>query len=318
MRSFRAALRVLTILGISLFEPACHISPHPSIGAGAASAYGSSRAIKPVMAVTDFENQSGFSGQWNLGTGMADVLTARLLDSGKVVVLERQHLNDVVGEIVRQGQELFRKEGRVERGRLKNARFLVRGSVTDFGEVSGISGWLGFPWFGVFGAGSKARVAIVVNVSEVETGEIVFSTKAAKSVSAGRVGASARYKHIAFGGEAFFRTPLGRATDAAITLAVRRILRDLPAQYWQARVAEAGPDEVVINGGRNVRVREGDVFRVREPGRDITDPATGNVIETVPGKAVGRIRVTKVNASSAHAVLLSGSANRGDYLEPVR
>ena len=30
-----------------------------------------------------------------------------------------------------QGQDLFRREGRVERGRLKNAKFLIRGVVTD-------------------------------------------------------------------------------------------------------------------------------------------------------------------------------------------
>lgn len=318
MRSFRVVRFAPAALALALVGSSCRTTPHPRIAARRDAARHSSRVVKPVVAVTDFENRSGFSGQWNLGTGMADVLVNRLLDSEKVVVLEREHLDDVVGEIVRQGRELFRAEGKVEKGRLKNARFLVRGSVTDFGETAGISGWLGFPWFGIFGAGTKARVSITLNVSDVESGEIVLSVKAAKSVSASRVGGEARYKDVRFGGEAFFRTPLGRATDSAITLAVRKILRDLPVQDWQARVAEGGPDEIVINGGRNVRMREGDEFLVRERGRDITDPETGNVIETVPGRTIGRIRVTEVRRASAHAILLEGVAERGDFLEPVR
>jgi hypothetical protein len=80
-------------------------------------------------------------------------------------------------------------------------------------------------------------------------------------------------------------------------------------------VAEAGPDRVVVNGGENVRVREGDVFLVRESGRQITDPVTGNVIEDVPGNVVGRVEIREVNEMSAHGVLLEGTAARGQHLE---
>lgn len=306
------------ILAVALLLAAGCGTPRTSRDARRASAYSAGRTIKPVVAVTDFENLANPPGQWNLGRGMADLLVAQLLDSGRVVVLERRHLDDVVGEIVRQGQDLFRSEGRVERGRLKNAKFLVRGAVTDFTETAGGSGWFGISWLRVFGRGSRARVAITVHVSDVETGEILSSVKAAKAVSAGGMGAEARYKNLAFGGDAFFRTPLGKATESAIRSAVSRILRDLPVATWQARVAEAGPDEVVINGGKSMKVREGDVFLVRDEGREITDPATGNVIERVPGKVVGRIRVTEVSAASSHAVLLEGEARRGQVLESER
>lgn len=311
----RAALALL-VLAVVLPETGCLTLVSSRAASRRSSPYHSGRVMKPVVAVTDFENLSNFPGQWNLGRGMADLLVAQLLETERVVVLERKHLDEVVGEILRQGQDLFRPEGRVEKGRLKNAKYLVRGTVTDFTETAETSGWFGISWLRLFGRGARSRVAITVHVSDVETGEIVSSVKAARSVSAGGVGTSARYKNLAFGGDAFFRTPLGKATEAAIQSAVAQIFRDLPVVYWQGRVAEAGPDDVVINGGKNVRIREGDVFRVREEGRDITDPATGNVIERVPGKVVGRIRVTEVNAASAHAVLLDGAARRGEYLEP--
>jgi curli biogenesis system outer membrane secretion channel CsgG len=286
--------------------------------AGHTSPYRSSREVKPVVAVTDFENLANFPGQWNLGKGMADVLVTQLIDSDRVIVLERKDLKDVLNEIVLQGGDLFRKEGKVDRGRLKNAKYLFRGCITDFTETSESSGWFGISWLRIFGRGSQARVAINIKVSDVESGEIVASMKAAKSVSAGGIGAEGRYKNMSFGGDAFFRTPLGKATDGAIHSALRRILRELPVTTWQARVAEFTGDTVVVNGGKNVRVRIGDKFFVRESPRDITDPATGNVIETVPGNVVGEIEITKVNPASAYAVIKTGVAKRGDFLETVK
>ncbi|MFH0880350.1 MAG: CsgG/HfaB family protein [Lentisphaerota bacterium] len=280
--------------------------------------HSSDRTIKPVLAVMDFENSAGFSGQWNLGGGLADVLVTELLQTEEVVVLERKHLNEVVGEILRQGEGLFRKEGRVEKGRLKNAQFLLRGVVTDFTVTGDTSGWFGNSTAKLFGRGSRARVAILIKVSDVESGEIISSIKADGAVSAGGAGASVNYKNITFGGDAYFRTPLGRATEAAIHKAVKQILRDMPDQFWKPRVAESGPDEIIINGGGNMRVKAGDEFVVRDEGRTITDPVTGNVLETQPGKVIGRVRVTEVLEFSSHARVLEGEPRRGQILEMVK
>jgi curli biogenesis system outer membrane secretion channel CsgG len=263
----------------------------------------------------EFENRANFHGKWKLGTGMADVLTTRLLETDRFTVLERQNLDDVIGEIIRQGKQLFRDEGKVARGRLKNARYLVRGVITDFSVTGDVSGWFGTRGAKVSARSQRARVALNVRVSDVETGEIVASVTAEKSASSGWFGGSVDYRQLAFGGDAFFQTPLGHATEIAIAIAVRDIMRELPIEYWEPRVAEAGPDRVVVNGGENVRVREGDVFLVRESGRQITDPVTGNVIEDVPGNVVGRVEIREVNEMSAHGVLLEGTAARGQHLE---
>lgn len=273
--------------------------------------------VKPVVAVTDFENKASFSGQWNLGQGMAELLIAELVDSRRVEVLERKHLDDVVGEIVRQGQDLFRKEGRVERGRLKNAQYLVRGVVTDFTVTGDSSGWFSVSALTLRGRGQRARVAISIKVSDVASGQVVSAVKTEAEVTSGGFGGQLDYKKVAFGGDAFFRTPLGKATERSIERAVNRILSELPVQAWQARVAESEGGRVIVNGGRNVGVEEGDRYDVRGAPRSVTDPATGNVIEEMAGRVQGRIRITQVQETSAHAVLDQGAAQRGDYLEKV-
>lgn len=273
--------------------------------------------LKPVVAVIDFDNRAGFEGRWKLGEGMAELLAAALLDSDKAVVLERKQINQVVSEITRQGDALFRPEGRVERGRLMNAQYLIRGVITDFTVTQKSSGWFSLPNLLLFGGGSKARVAMNIYVIDVLSGKVLVSVKSSGTASAGGAGAKVNYKDVAFGGESFFRTPLGQATEKAIDESVREILRGMPRQPWQPVVAEAGGRDVVINGGHNVHLQPGLRFVVRDAPRDITDPVTGNVIERRAGRVMGRIQVTEVLDTSAHAVLLDGEARRGDRLEEM-
>lgn len=273
--------------------------------------------FKPVAAVTDFDNRAGFEGQWKLGEGMAELLTTALLDSDQVIVLERKKIDAVIGEISRQGQALFREEGRVERGRLMNAQYLIRGVITDFTVTRRSSGWFSMPDLFLFGGGSKARVAMNVYVIDVASGKVVVSVKSAGTASAGGAGAKVNYKDVSFGGESFFRTPLGKATEAAIGEAVELILAGVPRQAWQPVVAEVEGRSVIINGGRNVRLQAGASFLVREAPREVTDPVTGDVIERKAGRVAGRARITEVLETSSHAELLDGEAHRGDRLDEM-
>lgn len=289
------------------YEPARARQPPPSVAA---------RVIKPLITVTAFDNKSGFSGQWKLGEGMAEMLVTSLMDTRRVTVVDRRNLDDVVGELARQGRELFRPEGRVDHGRLKNAQFLIRGAITDFSITGDVSGWFSLPtirsWFG----GQAARVSLHLSIIEVESGEIIASARAYDSAHSSFFGGNVDYRKVNFGGDAFFSTTLGHATEGAIADAVDQVLAQMPVHYWEPRVAEVTPDNVVIiNGGDNVDLKAGDTFLVRDTPRNVTDPITGDVIEAMPGKPLGRIRVQKVNPASAYAVLTEGNAIRGAYLE---
>ena len=77
--------------------------------------HGRDIVLTPVVAVAAFDNRGGFSSQWNVGEGMADLLSAALLDTGDVLVVERKNIQDVLGELQRQDSALFRGEGRVNR-----------------------------------------------------------------------------------------------------------------------------------------------------------------------------------------------------------
>ena len=278
----------------------------------------SKKVIKPVVAVMTFENRANYAGKWNLGEGMADVLITKLLATEMVTVLERADIDDVVGEIQRQDKDLFRDEGKVDRGRLKNARYIVYGAVTDFTIAGGASGWVGSGRNRGGGGRSVATVALHLRVADVQSGEIITSASGNGTAAASRLEATANYNGLQFGGEAFSRTPFGRATEKAMNKALGQVLKELPVDFWQPVVAEVANDIIVINGGENVGLVPGQLFYVRSEGRSITDPVTGNVIERVPGRVVGKVQISTVKNKSARARILKGVAERGNALEPVR
>ena len=276
------------------------------------------RLIRPVVAVTEFENQTAFAGQWKLGGGMADLLVTDLLATDRVIVLERKNLDDMLGELMRQGKDLFRREGRAEYGRLKNARYVLRGVITDFTVSGDASGWFGVSTVRGWLGGSAARVSLNIKIADVETGEILGSVRADGTAHSGFFGASVDYKRMSFGGDAFFQTPLGRATEAAIHEAVGRVLDQLPVDYWTPRIADVVDGAIVVNGGANVGLAAGTEFVVRDTPHVVTDPLTGDPIDEIPGRVLGRIRVTDIRPAASYAIPVEGrDFRRGSVLEAV-
>jgi len=158
---------------------------------------------------------------------------------------------------------------------------------------------------------------INLTVTDVETGEIISCVPADGSAKASRKWARFDYNGVTFGGNLFFKTPIGRATREALHKAVNRIVRDIPYTTWKPRIADTTAESVIINGGENVGVQEGDLFDVREEGRSITDPGTGNVVDYIAGTTVARIKIIEVRPTTADGIVISGRPQRGFYLKKV-
>lgn len=276
------------------------------------------RSLKPVVAVSSFENRSGFEGQWRIGDGIADQLVVELKKCKRYEVLERQKLNLVLSELNLQNSSYFRHEGKVSAGQLKNCRFLIRGEINDFTQVGGGSFMVTMRKLFLFGRGYVARVSLSLTVVDVETGVIVASVPCSGDASAREAGFETEYKNVNFGGEAFYRTPLGSATRQAIRDGVRKLLRDIPLQYWQPMIAAVEDGSVILNGGASDGYELGRDYLVRKNAVPITDPSTGDLLDWLPGSVVGTLRVNAVDERISRAEPVKGSGfARGQYLEPL-
>ena len=159
---------------------------------------------------------------------------------------------------------------------------------------------------------------INLTIIDVETGEVLCAVPAEGSAYASFKWARFNYKDVSYGGDAFFKTPIGAATREAIQQAVYEIMRYLPLTTWRSRIAETAGSNVIINGGENYGVQTGAVFNVRETGRTITDPTTGNAVDYIQGHVVGQVRITQVKPQAAEGTIISGKAQRGDFLEKIK
>ena len=277
-------------------------------------------AVPPVVSVSTFDNRSNFSGQWNLGAGMSDLLVSELVESRNFTVVDREQIGRIIGEIEMQRHAYFRQEGTVAKGRLKGAHYLVRGVINDFSQVGGVSIWFKIKHLLLGGRGYKARVSLTLTLIDVETGQIIDSVQSSAMVRAREAYAGGKYEDVRFGGEVFFSTPLGVATVNAIRLGVRGIVEELPRQPWHPMVAEVSFDgnRIIVNGGADRGVKPGARYAVLGPGRPVTDPSTGDVLTIIPGVTLGRIQITEVRPTISYARQVQGGRfERGQRLTPV-
>lgn len=265
--------------------------------------------IRPTVAVESFENRAPFPLRGELGDGMADVLTAGLVKSGRFKVVSRAELGAVLDELALQHDPRFREQGRVTPGRLQNARYLVRGSVVDFTHTSG--GGLHFMRGLVRGRakGYVALVTITLAVIDIETREVLSSTFSGRAWAA-EASLEATYRDISFGGKAFYRTPLGHATEEAIWKALQWLVEQVADSEWYPLIAKIEDRTVYLNGGHDRGLTVGEELQVREPGEAIIDPATGDILGHGRERELGRLRVLEVADRFAIAEILSGTELR--------
>jgi curli biogenesis system outer membrane secretion channel CsgG len=267
------------------------------------------RFVRPTVAVEPFENRAPFPLKWDLGDGMAEVLTASLTSSGRFDVVSRASLDSVMHELDLQRDPHFREEGRVAQGRLKNAHYLVKGTVVDFSHVAG--GGLHFMRGLVHGSvkGYVALVSITLEVIDVETRAVLSNTFEGQAW-ASEASVEAVYHDIAFGGEAFYRTPLGHATRDAIWQALHWMVDQVASAEWHPLIARIESGTIYLNGGHDRGMRVGELLDVREAGEPIIDPASGDILGQVGEHTVGRLRVASVADRFSIAEVVSGEGFR--------
>lgn len=273
-------------------------------------------APRKTIAVSEFENKSGWRGRWSIGWGMQEMMATALIDTGRFTVLERQDLSSVMAE-----QDLG-ASGRAAEGtaagigQLGRAQILISGAVTEFEEKkSGEGAGIGIKGFRIGGSREQAHVAINVRIYDTTTGEVLDSLRVAGSAASG--GLKVGYSSRDFGGDlgGFRKTPLGEATQEAINEAVAKIASRLRGVPWQGALIRADESRVYINAGGESGISSGMEFDVYRPGEALIDPATGMNLGSVTEK-IGRVRVSTVQDKFSIADVVTGSGmERGDLVK---
>jgi curli biogenesis system outer membrane secretion channel CsgG len=293
---------LLTCLGLIV---SCVLSFHAEAG------------LKKIVAVSRFENKTNYSGQHDLGDGMADQLTDALMQSGQFVVLERQTLGDVFEEqdLAQTGRMAKSKSART--GKATSAQILVKGTVTEFEAQSGGSGTGVKLPFGVSLGGKKgeAHVGVIIRLIDTTTGQVLDSERVEGKAKSGGFKLGLDIGGVGFGTDSFKKTPLGKAMQIAIDNAVAFIAAKMKDVPFQGSVIKANGSEVYISAGERTGASVGDMFTVYSVGEELIDPDTGELLGSEEQK-IGTVKISSVKEKYSKAKILSGGTGikKGDII----
>lgn len=204
------------------------------------------------------------------------------------------------------------------------ASAIVRGAVTKYEPAAGGGGLSisGGPLGGLLGgrAGTRSQTAVIeiaLRLVDTSTGQVI-STSSAEGRASSRTteaGLVENYGGGRLGGEIFRTTPIGQAGQDAIVRAVDQIAAGMRRVTWSAIVVDTGPSGVYLNAGADRNVTPGMTLSVWRPGRTLTDPGTGEVLD-VEMSRIGRVQVATVrDRLSIASVTEGGEPMRGDVLK---
>src|SRR4051812_48362790 len=207
--------------------------------------------FKRKIALGRFTNETRYgkallSGDLDpLGRQTGDMLSARLVESGRFIVLERPDVAAVKAEQALTGG-----------GDIVGADTLIVGSLTEFGRAAeGQSG---------FFSNTKRQVArakVEVRLVDVRTGHAYFSATGTgeAAVEQGTV--------MGFGSHADYDATLNdRAIGAAISDVLSSLVGKLEERAWRSDILKVEGSQVFVSGGSRQGLKPGDRLAVMRGG----------------------------------------------------
>ena len=255
----------------------------------------------------------GWSG---IGPSLTDQITTGLVNTGRVAVLERQQINKVIGNLQLEKEsdssKYFDQKTTKKTGKLLGAQAVLVGAVTEFEpDVSGTEGGLNLGQLGGLRYHSdKAVVGIDVRLVDQETGKVLAAANGKGEIETSTLGASAQYKGVSFGGQAWSKTPLGSATRAAAEAALKTLVEGLTQIPWENRVVGTSGSKVFVGAGKDLNLKVGDEFVLFKRG-EASVGEDGAILGYDESEA-GRIQLTAVQGKMSIAKLVpGGTAEKG-------
>lgn len=178
--------------------------------------------VRTPISIGSFDNRSSFQkgvfsdGEDRLGSQAKTILATHLQQTNRFNVLNRTNLSALKQEAGISGKAQ----------NLKGASYVVTGDVTEFGRKDVGDQQL----FGILGRG-KSQIAyakVALNIVNVQTSEVVYSTQ-----GAGEYSLSNR-EVIGFGGTSGYDATLnGKVLDLAVREAVNNLVQAIDNGAWQ-------------------------------------------------------------------------------------
>ncbi len=214
-------MRVLPVLSIGFVSAfllaGCATESHRALEPQKVTSYGTSYVgERSTLVVGNFQNKSNYmqglfsSDDDRLGNQAKSILKTHLQQTNRFNLVDRENMDALAREAALAGVNQ----------KLTGARYVVAGSVTEFGRKEVGDKQL----FGILGRGKEqvAYAKVALSIVDVKTSAILYTTQ-----GAGEYALSNR-EIVGFGGTAGYDATLnGKVLNFAITEVVNNFVRDL-------------------------------------------------------------------------------------------
>jgi|ERR1051325_396310 curli biogenesis system outer membrane secretion channel CsgG len=270
---------------------------------------GGFRTLKRKVAIGRFSNETQYGRSFlvdkdynPIGKQAVDILSKKLLETEKFILLERADLEKINAEL-----------GMAESGKLRNmADYLVVGSITEFGRKT--EGKVG-----VFSRTKRqtAHARVTVRLVDVYTGEVLYAEEGSGEAFS-EVGTV-----LGIGSQADYDSSLNdKVLSAAIGNLSSKIIENLLGKPWRSYILGFADGQFILAGGPSQGLKAGDTFEVVAQGKTVKNPQT-NMEIALPGKTVGKVRIVSFSGNTpgsevALAELVSGELPKSDDASAYR
>jgi curli biogenesis system outer membrane secretion channel CsgG len=249
----------------------------PSVSKTITATADQTKYLKRKVAIGRFTNETTYGQSFfidsdnnRIGKQAMDILSSKLFETGKFIMLERADLTQIEKELSMSGSSALNNA----------ADFLIVGSITEFGrkEVSDV---------GVFSRVKRQEANATVNIRiiDVSTGQIIYSEKG-KGIAYSEAGTV-----LGVGDKAAYDSSLNdKVLDVAITDLASNIIENMLDKAWRSYILSYEDGSLIISGGKSQNIKQGSTFEVVKSGKKVKNPQTGMFI-TLPGKTIAKVKV---------------------------
>jgi len=231
--------------------------------------------LKRKVAIGRFTNETRYGQSFfldasndKIGKQAMDILSAKLFQTGKFIMLERADLSKIEKELkIGNSQQLD-----------NSADYLILGSITELGykEVSDV---------GLFSRVKKQETfsKVHIRIVDVSTGQIIYSEEG-KGTAFSEAGTI-----MGVGDKAGYDGQLNdKAIDAAISDLASNIIANMLDKPWNGYILGYEDGSLITSGGKSQNIKIGNTFDVFQKGKQVKNPQT-NMMITLPGKKIASI-----------------------------
>jgi curli biogenesis system outer membrane secretion channel CsgG len=262
------------------------------------------KGLKRKIAIARFTNETKYGQSFfvddqkdRVGKQAVDILSNKLLQTEKFIILERADLDKIQKEL---------SIGNAPP--MKNmADYLIVGSVTEFGRKD--TGEVG-----IFSRTKRqtAFAKVHVRMIDIYSSQVIYSEdgEGTAFAEAGSV--------FGVGGRAGYDSTLNdKALEAAITNLASNIIEKLLDKPWRGYILGQEDNQLIISGGKSQNIKEGNIFQVYLEGRKVKNPQT-NMEVSLPAKKLAKVKIAATLGDTPEnevslALVIEGGSNLAEY-----